>query len=92
MIDFDEYALLGATNRTDSVDEAVKGSHRAQELIEVPQPDVDTRKNLYRYFLEKQDVRSTVDLVCLVEESQCFPAADIKIICEKAAWYAADGH
>ncbi|MCU4753461.1 ATP-binding protein [Halobacteria archaeon AArc-curdl1] len=86
----EDVIFLGATNRIGSVDEAVKGSHRVQELIEVPLPDAEARKELFQHFLNRRSIASTVDLERLVEASQGFSAADIETVCMEAARHAAD--
>ena len=80
--------IIGATNRAELVDDALKRAGRLNRVIEIPLPDETARKALFRLYLTDLSVSSDVALEDLVEATDGSSAADIKEICNQAGLHA----
>jgi SpoVK/Ycf46/Vps4 family AAA+-type ATPase len=76
--------VIGATNRADLVDPALKRGGRLNKVIEVPLPSYDARLALFGMYLSKLPLSQAVDIhkVAKATDGKC--AADIKEICNQA--------
>ncbi|KAJ8598420.1 hypothetical protein CTAYLR_007646 [Chrysophaeum taylorii] len=77
--------VVGATNRPDILDPAVTRPGRLDQLVQIPLPDVDSRKSVFKAALRKAPVDPDVDLDKLAEATDGFSGADIAEICQRAA-------
>lgn len=80
-----EVVFVGATNRLEAVDEAVKGSHRVEEVIEVGLPDRGARQEILEYYLDGRPVAEGVDLPRFVRETEGFSAGDLETLVDSAS-------
>ncbi len=76
--------IIGATNRADLVDPALKRAGRLNKTIEIPLPDFDSRYKLFILYMSKLRLAQEVNLNVLAEITDGKSAADIKEICNQA--------
>lgn len=76
--------IIGATNRDELVDAALKRPGRLSKVIEVPRPDKIARKSLFKLYLGKIKLTESVNLAVLAERTDGLSAADIQGICNQA--------
>lgn len=77
--------VVGATNRPDILDPAVTRPGRLDQLVQIPLPDLDSRRSVFKASLRKAPVDPAVDLDKLARATQGFSGADIAEICQRAA-------
>jgi transitional endoplasmic reticulum ATPase len=80
--------VLGATNRPDRIDPALLRPGRFDEIIYVPIPDEQARRDIFRSQMVGMALAQDVDLDKLVEITERFTGADIAGVCMKAGLYA----
>lgn len=80
--------VVGATNRPDIIDPALIRPGRFDELILVPIPDEEARKEIFKVHTKKMVLAEDVDTVNLVALTDKYTGADIADICKKAGRYA----
>jgi transitional endoplasmic reticulum ATPase len=76
--------VIGATNRAELVDEALRRAGRLNRVIEIPLPDYDSRLNLFSVYSRKLRLDSQIDLATLAKVTEGNSGADIKAICNQA--------
>jgi transitional endoplasmic reticulum ATPase len=78
--------LICTTNRPDLLDDAFLRSGRVEIHLEVPLPDLEARKEIFKIHLGKVKVPldDDVDFEKLAELSEGLSGADIKSLCEHA--------
>lgn len=76
--------IIGATNRADLVDPALKRGGRLNKVIEVPLPTEQARIALFSMYLAKLPLAQAVDINRLARATQGKCAADIREICNQA--------
>lgn len=76
--------IIGATNRPDIIDPALMRPGRLDQLIYIPLPDDDSRRNIFKSVLRKSPVAPDVDIEALVKSTKGFSGADITEICQRA--------
>lgn len=84
--------IIGATNRLDMVDPALLRPGRFDRIIEVPMPDVDSRKHIFEIHTKKKPLASDVDMSRLVELTDGFTGAEIAAVCSRAGIAALKRH
>ena len=80
--------LVGATNRADMLDPAVRRGGRLSREIEIPIPDLDARKQLFALCTRHANLAADVDLAALAEATQGYSGADIKALVNEAGLQA----
>jgi transitional endoplasmic reticulum ATPase len=78
--------VLGATNRPDILDPALRRPGRFDRVIYVPPPDLPARHALFAHELANKPVAPNLDLDALARATDGFSAADIVHICNSAAY------
>lgn len=76
--------VIGATNRPELVDEALKRSGRLNKTIEIPLPDLEARARLFHLFLSKLPLAENVEIGALAHVTEGKSGADIAEICNQA--------
>ena len=76
--------IIGATNRPDLVDPALKRGGRLTKSIYIPLPDFDSRLKLIKLFLSKYTLDFDVDYEYFAKRVEGKSGADIKSICTQA--------
>ena len=82
--DLEKVILLAATNRPDMLDPALLRSGRFGKHIEIPMPDLETRKEIFKIHLKNKPLAADVDFEKLAVELEDYTGADIQAICEEA--------
>ena len=77
--------VLGATNRPDSVDPALRRPGRFDREFEISVPNDDERLDIVRIHTRGMPVGGDVDLKDLASELHGYTGADIKSLCREAA-------
>lgn len=77
--------VLGATNRVDMLDPAVIRPGRFDEIVEIPIPNQEDRREIFSIHLKKKPLAPGIDLSDLVARSDRFSGAEIASVCNVAA-------
>ncbi|MDR7665266.1 CDC48 family AAA ATPase [Methanosarcina sp. Z-7115] len=80
--------VIGATNRPDIIDPALIRPGRFDELILVPIPGEEARREIFKVHTAKMALAEDVDLESLVLMTDQYTGADIAAVCKKAGRYA----
>ena len=80
--------VIGATNRADLVDEALRRAGRLNRVIEIPLPDYEARVKLFQVYSRKLQLANDIDLELLARTTEGNSGADIKAICNQAGLQA----
>jgi SpoVK/Ycf46/Vps4 family AAA+-type ATPase len=86
----DDVIVVGATNRPDDIDPAMKRSGRLNERIEVPPPDRETRVALFREYLHTD--AAAVDEEWLGRQTTGLVASDMERLATEATRAALNRH
>ena len=81
--------VIGTTNRKDMIDPAVLRKGRLDLLIEVPAPELETRRQMFAHHLKGRPLAGDIDLVRLAELTEGYASSDIAFIANDAALVAA---
>ena len=76
--------IIGATNRPELVDPALKRAGRLNRVIEVPLPDFESRCRLFALYLSRLTLGERVEIGALAQMTSGKSGADIKEICNQA--------
>ena len=79
--------IIGATNRPDIIDSALLRPGRLDQLIYIPLPDENSRKQIFKSVLRKSPVSPDIEFDSLVRHTNGFSGADITEICQRACKY-----
>jgi transitional endoplasmic reticulum ATPase len=77
--------IIGATNRPDIIDPALMRPGRLDQLVYIPMPDLESRKQILKSCLRKSPVHKDVDLNFIAAHTEKFTGADLTEICQRAA-------
>jgi transitional endoplasmic reticulum ATPase len=80
--------LIAATNRPDILDPALLRAGRFDKIIEVPMPDLETRKKIFAVHTSKMPIDKSVDIDELAKITDGFSGADIENLCREAGMEA----
>lgn len=80
--------LIAATNRPDILDPALLRAGRFDKILEVPIPDLETRKKIFAVHTKKMPIAKDVDLDKLAKITEGFSGADIENLCREAGMQA----
>jgi len=80
--------VLGATNRPESVDPALRRPGRFDREIEISVPNADGRLEILHIHTRGMPLENDVDLKTLAAELHGYTGADIKSLCREAAMKA----
>ena len=80
--------VLGATNRVDLIDAALLRPGRFDEIVEIAEPDEDSRRQIFEVHLRGKPLGSGISAADLAARSAGFSGAEIEWVCTKAALHA----
>ena len=81
--------VIGTTNRMDMIDPAVLRKGRLDLQIEVPAPELETRRQMFVHHLKGRPLASDVDVARLAALTEGYASSDIAFIANDAALVAA---
>ena len=81
--------VLGATNRPDAIDPALRRPGRFDRLVYVPPPDAAARAALFAHELRGKPLSPDLDFTLLANLTDGYSSADIASLCNSAAVQAA---
>jgi transitional endoplasmic reticulum ATPase len=77
--------VLGATNRVDMLDPAVIRPGRFDQIVEIPIPNQEDRREIFSIHLKNKPLAPGIDISDLVARSDAFSGAEIAALCNVAA-------
>lgn len=80
--------IIGATNRLDLVDEALRRAGRFDLHFELPLPDEVARCQIFKVHTRRKPLAPDVNLNALVEATEGYSGADIANLCMRASLLA----
>lgn len=80
--------VIGATNRIDAIDPALRRPGRFDREIEIGPPDKDGRKEILKIHTRNMPLADDVNLDELAEMTYGFVGADLAALCKEAAMHA----
>lgn len=81
----DGVIVIGATNKPTELDEAALRAGRLELKYYIPQPDLETRKQMFIINLKKRKTDFGIDYDKLAELTENYISADIRLIVDTAA-------
>ena len=82
--------VVAATNRPDLLDAALLRPGRFDRLVYVPPPDTEARAAILRVIMRSMSVGAGVDAHQVALQAVDFTGADLKALCNAAAYAALD--
>jgi len=83
-----DISIIAATNRFDMLDRAILRPGRFDRLIEVPEPDVDGRKQILSIHTDRMRLDPDVDLGGIAEDTEGFSGAELESLATEAGMFA----
>ncbi len=83
-----EVVVIGATNRVDAIDPALRRGGRFDREIEVGVPDRDGRKEILQVHTRNMPLADGVDLDAYAENTHGFVGADLESLAKESAMHA----
>ena len=80
-----QVVVIGATNRPDSLDPALRRPGRFDREIEIGVPDADERREVLEIHTRNMPIAEDVDLNKLATTTHGFVGADLESLCKEAA-------
>jgi CheY-like chemotaxis protein len=80
--------VLAATNRPEAIDKALLRSGRFDEIIDIPNPDVDSRLSILKVHTQNKPIAEGVDLAKLAILTEGMSGAELESACRQAAMMA----
>ncbi len=80
--------VVGATNRPDMLDPALRRGGRLSREIEIPMPDLEARKMLFALITRHANLATDVDLDAMANQTEGYAGADIKALVNEAGLQA----
>ena len=84
----DNVKVIGCTNRKDILDPAILRPGRLDRLIEVPNPDKDGIRQIYKIHMKNMPVEKKMNMDKMYELSKELSGAEIKAIVTEAGYFA----
>jgi proteasome regulatory subunit len=84
----DNVKIIGCTNRKDILDPAILRPGRLDRLIEVPNPDKEGIKQIYKIHMKSMPVEKKLNLEKIYDLSQELSGAEIRAVATEAGYFA----
>lgn len=84
----DNVKIIGCTNRKDILDPAILRPGRMDRLIEVPNPDKEGIKQIYKIHMKNMPVEKKVNMEKIYELSEELSGAEIRAVATEAGYFA----
>ncbi len=88
IVNLEDIVVIAATNRPDMIDTAVLRPGRFDRLIYVPEPDEQSRLQIFKIYTKDMPLAKDVNVAQLAPISRNYSGADIAALCREAAMYA----
>jgi transitional endoplasmic reticulum ATPase len=88
IVTLEDIVIIGATNRPDIVDPAVLRPGRFDRLIYVPEPDEESRLQIFKIYTKDMPLAKDVNVVNWASLAKGYSGADIEGLCREAAMHA----
>jgi len=83
-----EVRIIAATNRPDILDGAILRPGRLDRIIEIPLPDMESRKEIFRVHTKRMSLHRSIELDELAVMADDFNGSQIKAACTEAGMFA----
>ena len=80
--------VIGCTNRKDILDPAILRPGRLDRLIEIPNPNVDGIKQIFKIHTRNMKLDKKIKMDTLIKKMKGFSGAEIKAVCTEAGYFA----
>ncbi|MFH1589809.1 MAG: AAA family ATPase [archaeon] len=80
--------LIGCTNRHDILDPAIMRPGRLDRLIEVPNPNIEGIKEIFKIHTSKMTLDKKINTDKILKKMKDFSGAEIKAVCTEAGYFA----
>ncbi|MFH1240431.1 MAG: proteasome-activating nucleotidase [Candidatus Diapherotrites archaeon] len=80
--------ILSATNRIDVLDAAILRPGRFDRIVEIPLPELEARREIFKIHTSKMTLAKDVDLEKFAKLTDEMTGADIKALCTEAGMFA----
>lgn len=84
----DNVKIIGCTNRKDILDPAILRPGRLDRMIEVPNPDIEGMKQIYKIHMKNMPLDKKVNMSRVYEMSKDISGAEIKAVVTEAGYFA----
>jgi proteasome regulatory subunit len=84
----DNVKIIGCTNRKDILDPAILRPGRLDRLIEVPNPDIEGMKQIYKIHMKNMPLDKKINMTKVYESSKDISGAEIKAVVTEAGYFA----
>lgn len=81
----DRVFVIASSNRPDLIDPAVRRKGRLDQIIYIPVPDNEARKEIFKIHMSGRSAKENIDYVRLAEMTENYVASDIAYIVNDAA-------
>ena len=83
-----QISIIAATNRFDMLDRAILRPGRFDRLIEVPEPDVEGRKQILRIHTHGMQLSPDIDLGAIADDTEGFSGAELESLATESGMFA----
>jgi len=80
--------IIGATNRKDILDPAILRPGRLDRLIEVPNPDKDGIREIFKIHSAKMTLEKKINIDKLLNQMKGYSGAEVRAVCTEAGYFA----
>jgi proteasome regulatory subunit len=80
--------VIGCTNRKDIMDPAIIRPGRLDRLIEIPLPDNDGKKEIFKIHTKNMRLDKKIKINDIIKKMDNFSGAEIKAVCTEAGYFA----
>jgi transitional endoplasmic reticulum ATPase len=91
LVSLEDVVIIAATNRPDIVDPAILRPGRFDRMIYVPEPEKESRLEIFNLYTKNMPLAKDVDLSLLVTLTKKYSGADIEAVCREAGLNAMRG-
>jgi proteasome regulatory subunit len=80
--------IIGCTNRMDTLDPAILRPGRLDRLIEVPLPNEEGLKEIFKIHTKNMSMDSKININFLLKKMIGFSGAEVRAVCTEAGYFA----
>lgn len=80
--------IIGATNRKDILDPAITRPGRLDRLIEVPAPDIDGLREIFKIHTARMPMKKGIGIDRLLNLMKGYSGAEVRAVCTEAGYFA----